>query len=605
MSTVPKLTLADFAKRTHLLESWQSLAKRDTAPGPDGVSIRTFGQSLNCELDLLQQTLARGQYQPRVAKRIWLAKDAGGERGIIILCVRDRVAQGAVRRALGTVFTSHLQACSYAYRHGLGALSAIRKLIEYRDSGRTWVVRGDIAKFFDSVPHQPLLQHLGTDLHPAALEQLRTILRLPTSEGDVQSITERGLVQGSPLSPLLSNIYLTPFDQAVTKPGHGPIRFADDFVIACASPTQAGQALEQAERSLAQLQLSLNDEKTRIVSFKQGFSFLGFSFSGHRVRIDKPCLSEFKSHVRHLLNRPGEVNLREVNNLIRGWRAYYQLGDVHEDFRGLEEWLQDSFSAHAKQLDSLIPDATPQRKAPTLGGYRVRRATSKQPELTAIALKPAPWKVTCDLEGKPLEMTRGAKTYPVKDLSPLRLPETLLQALLTALQRAQLHHRLNAARRWPNGAGNEVLRICAQAKGKVGIEQVNSAYDQRLLAFAPSGTDMCWARGRLRHFLRNLVWHDLLAQGLCLGPENGDIPRLVCAFASAFEAPLVDYTLLRSLKYNSLAKSVPEFQRNLTFKIFYHDTRCSWREVLAEEAVRLTQALREKQPFKPWLWEKT
>ncbi len=595
----------DLARPEHLQASWKRLAGRRTTPGPDGETVEGFAGAAERHLTALRQELTSGSYRPRSARRAWLAKGGGGERGVVILCVRDRVAQGAAQRALGAAFNPSLHASAYSYRQGLGVLHAARKLIEHRDAGRGWVVRGDIARFFDTVPHPQLLRALSPRLSRGALELVAVMLRLPVLEGGKESVTERGLPQGSPLSPLLANIYLTPFDRAVSRHGPGAVRFADDFAVACASPSAAGGVLETAEETLGVLELSLNTAKTRIVSFEQGFAFLGFYFKGKSVRIDRRNLDDFRNHVRYLLGpgygRGRAAALREVNNLVRGWRAYYQLGEVRRDFRTLDDWLRGV--ADGADLETLLPAHT-QTKPPAMGSYAVRARTPEPSGSPPETSRATPWVVTCASGSRPLEVARGATSHRVNELPPYRPPPHLWRPLAVKLTSSRLYHRATFAGRWLMDEA-VVSALAAALAGRVPVAAADEIYARTLLGLAPPGDDLRWAWGTLRRTLRNLAWHDLLAEGLPLGPEEGGVPMLAAALADTLEAPIAHFCLLRAIERGTLRQPHPELRRNLAYRVRYRrgtPHRLAWRDVLSEEARALVAALQGGQPYTVWLW---
>jgi CRISPR-associated protein Cas1 len=165
---------------------------------------------------------------------------------------------------------------SYAYRPGRSVLDAVARIRNLREAGYAWVVDGDIERFFDRVPHAPLLAALETHVDDPALMDL---IALWLEQAGPEGI---GLPQGSPLSPLLSNLYLDDLDDAAQEAAFGPgvrlVRYADDFVLLCRTEERARAVLHRVDQVLAHLGLSLNRDKTRVVSFDAGFRFLGHLF---------------------------------------------------------------------------------------------------------------------------------------------------------------------------------------------------------------------------------------------------------------------------------------------------------------------------------------
>ena len=409
----------------------------------------------------LEGEILTGAYRVRPAQRIWVIKDDGGERGITIFCVRDRVALGAVRRALGRVVGPTLSPASFAYREGLGALRAAHRLIEHRRSGHTWVLRSDIRDYFDSISHELLLGQLKPFLDSAALELFGWILRVPIRDGNAVHIPERGIAQGSPISPMLSNLFLSGFDAHLNRDGRRLVRFADDFVVAASTVKGAAEGMEVAQAQVERLGLKLNESKTQIVSFEQGFDFLGFFFDADTVRISQKNMAEFKAHLEALLisrfDQFGPSSIQKANELIRGWRNYFQLGDVRQDYAVLEEWIESRFGHKAKLLERLIPDHRGVR-APRLGGYTRSSPDQSQPSMRGrftpkVATnhnkkRPLPFpSVRLDQSGTPVTVRRSGAILNVATFPDLPSSETL-EDVRSELEQASLFHRANMACRW-------------------------------------------------------------------------------------------------------------------------------------------------------------
>jgi CRISPR-associated endonuclease Cas1 len=225
----------------------------------------------------LAEEIRAGTYRPAAPKMIAIQKSGGGTRTLSLLEDRDRVAQRALHEVLSPVIDRELECVSHAWRAGRGIETA-RKLVAdaFRD-GLTWVVESDVAAFFDEIPHDGLDAALERFLPMAdkvTLAALRSCYR--GTEDEVPGA--RGILQGSPLSPLLANLYLDSFDEAVIALGYRMVRYGDDFLILCASREEAGRALEDVRTILARLDLRLKEEKTALTSFHAGFLFLGREF---------------------------------------------------------------------------------------------------------------------------------------------------------------------------------------------------------------------------------------------------------------------------------------------------------------------------------------
>lgn len=252
--------------------AWEKVRANHGVSGGDGQTIASFEANLEANLLKLGQSLTDGAYQPGPLRKVAIPKKSGGIRTLAIPPVRDRIIQTAMATALTPILDPQMEDCSFAYRPGRSVAMAVRRVSRYYHEGYRWVVDGDIDDYFDSVPHQPLLEILGRYVSDAKVIALIALwLRRHAPQG-------WGLPQGSPLSPILSNIYLDEVDEGIVGQGVRLVRFADNFVILCKGQKRAGQALEQVAALLREHGLALDPQKTRLVSFEQGFKFLGHLF---------------------------------------------------------------------------------------------------------------------------------------------------------------------------------------------------------------------------------------------------------------------------------------------------------------------------------------
>lgn len=285
-----------------LAEAWERVRDNAGGPGVDGVTISEFAQERHIHLQSLPRAVLGGRYRAMPLRECLIEKPphddadrastmhatdvekgAGGVkrcRRLAIPTAADRVLQTAVALLLTPILEREFEDTSFAYRRGRGVLQATQRIEKLRNEGFVWVVDADIESFFDHIPHQPLLDALQPLVRDDRLIALITQwLRAPVASID-GTITprDRGVPQGSPLSPLLSNLYLDTLDEAMIDADHRIVRFADDFVILCRSQAQAESALALTQDVLTSLALRLNSEKTRIVDFNHGFRFLGVNF---------------------------------------------------------------------------------------------------------------------------------------------------------------------------------------------------------------------------------------------------------------------------------------------------------------------------------------
>jgi group II intron reverse transcriptase/maturase len=270
-----------------LTRAWRAVRANGGGPGVDGVDIARFEARLEEELTTLSRELRAGTYQPRPALRIFIPKPQGGLRPMAIWALRDRVAQRAVYEALLPFFEPMFLDCSHGFRPGRSVETAVEAVKKARDAGRRWVLDADIQDCFERIDPRRLMERVRARVRDRRLVRLveRWVFAgLLQADGRIRAA---GAAQGGVLSPLLANIYLHSFDQTIIKHGFYLVRYADDFVIMCRSQNEALRAQQVAEQALHALGLKLHPHKTRIVSFDQGFKFLGYFF----VRDEIYCLT--------------------------------------------------------------------------------------------------------------------------------------------------------------------------------------------------------------------------------------------------------------------------------------------------------------------------
>ncbi|GHU30426.1 hypothetical protein AGMMS50256_17340 [Betaproteobacteria bacterium] len=267
-----------------LAEVWGKVCANGGAPGVDGVSVEQFRRHALSRLERLRAEVLKQTYRPQPLLQVNIPKDDGRLRHLAIPTVRDRVLQTAVARVLTERLDPEFDDASFAYRSGRSVRQAVARIIDCRDQGLAWVVDADIREFFDCIDHSVLFTALRHKLPDASLNPLLAQwLAAPVMENGELRPRRRGVPQGSPLSPLLANLYLHPLDQALHRGGYTLVRYADDFLVLCHSRVEAETALAEVHRLLAGLHLEINEEKTRITHFRAGFRFIGVRFEGTRV----------------------------------------------------------------------------------------------------------------------------------------------------------------------------------------------------------------------------------------------------------------------------------------------------------------------------------
>lgn len=283
--------------------------------GVDGVTIEEFETDLPKNLSMLQNELLHKTYSPLPLLKILVDKGNGESRSLSVPAVRDRVAQTVVLHFIEPVLEKEFEDCSFAFRKGRSVRQAVYKIKEYYESGYKWVVDADIDAFFDSVDHELLFQKVQRYINDDDIVALIKLwAKAEVWDGNELIVTEKGIPQGSPVSPILANLFLDELDEAMLKNGEKYVRFADDFLVLCKSPEKAKQSLAFTNEALDSLLLELDESD--IVNFDQGFKYLGVTFVRSLIMVpfDKP------KRERKVLFYPPPLNMEAYElKKKKGW----------------------------------------------------------------------------------------------------------------------------------------------------------------------------------------------------------------------------------------------------------------------------------------------
>ena len=295
-----------------LFQAWNKVVSNDGMAGYDKQSITDYSWRIEEHLAALSRQLLTGTYEPQPLLKLVMLKPNGKLRNLLIPTVMDRVAETAAAIVLTPLVESELGANTFAYRHGLSRMTAAHEIERLRNLGYSWVVDADISNFFDTVDHQLLFerfQELCDD--EELLKLIKRWLTVEIVDGHNPRVKNTaGLPQGCPISPMLANLYLDKFDERMEKEGFKLVRFADDFLILCKTKPTAEAALQLSESALAELKLQLNNEKTRITTFAEGFKYLGYLFI-------RSLVLPTKMHPEEWYDKLGRLKLRKApKNLL-------------------------------------------------------------------------------------------------------------------------------------------------------------------------------------------------------------------------------------------------------------------------------------------------
>ena len=287
-----------------LSSAFQHVKENHGCAGVDGVTIERFEENLDLNLAKLQDELERQTYFPLPLMKILVEKKNGEPRILCIPAVRDRVVETAVLQIIGPVLEKEFEDCSFAYRKGRSVRQAVYKIKDYYDKGYRWVVDADIDAFFDSVDHKLLFAKFKRYIDDPHIQRLIELwLATEIWDGTSLKVCQKGIPQGSPISPILANLFLDELDEELLLKGYKYIRYADDYLILCKKKEDAEKGLELSKQVLEKLLLELDEEE--ITTFDQGFKYLGVIFLKSMVM--KPF--EVQKKNRKVLFYPKPFNL--------------------------------------------------------------------------------------------------------------------------------------------------------------------------------------------------------------------------------------------------------------------------------------------------------
>lgn len=327
--------------------AFEQVEKNGGAAGVDHQTIAMYGECVEQQTEYLARMLKEGSYQPAAVRRVMIPKPGSNEkRPLGIPTVRDRVLQKALLATIEPIFEREFAEQSYGFRPGRGCKDALCRVDQLLKAGYTWVVDADLRKYFDTIPHEPLMRLVEEKIADGRVLQLiRKYLEQGVLENMREWQPETGTPQGAVISPLLSNIYLNPLDHLMAASGIEKIRYADDFVILCRSEDEARRALALVQQWTTSVGLTLHPEKTRIVDATQrgGFDFLGYHFERGYKWPRKKSLQKFKNTIRDKTKRTNGQSLQaiiaNVNRSAQGWFVYFKHSHW-TTFKPLDQWLR-------------------------------------------------------------------------------------------------------------------------------------------------------------------------------------------------------------------------------------------------------------------------
>lgn len=262
-----------------LRRAWTTVRANKGGSGSDRQTLGEFERDLERHLQTLHQELVQQRYQPQPVKQILVPKGEAAWRPLTLWTIKDRVAQRATYNYLEPVFDRQFLSCSFGFRSGRSTQDAAEAILQARRGGVHWVLDADIKDCFGQMRSKWVLKQLARWRVPGPVSELvRRWLYTRIGNAWRPEQTVAGTSQGSVISPLLCNLYLHPFDQAMQQKGITLVRYADDFVILSRHKAAVVWAQQWAGLNLRRVGLEMNPHKTRITNFAAGFQFVGWFF---------------------------------------------------------------------------------------------------------------------------------------------------------------------------------------------------------------------------------------------------------------------------------------------------------------------------------------
>ncbi len=358
VQSLQRLMLRSTANAEMSVRRVTQVNKGKNTPGVDKLTVKTPEE----RSQLLSELISYTPWRAKPAKRVYIPKANGKVRPLGIPVIKDRALQAMVKNALEPAWEAKFEATSYGFRPGRSAHDAIERIFNTaKQKRKTWIVDADIKGCFDNINHEHLLNTIG--VFPAK-ELIRQWLKAGYVEYGELHETLTGTPQGGVISPLLANISLHGMEAALdAKPGmeghrstasRAVVRYADDFVIMCRTEEDAQQAQEIVARWLAERGLQLSTEKTRIVTLKDGFDFLGFNVRIYPtkqkrsgwvtlIKPSKPSVLKIRKRLRdemlHMAGHNVPMVIKRLNPIIHGWANYFRTGVSNNTFHSLDRQL--------------------------------------------------------------------------------------------------------------------------------------------------------------------------------------------------------------------------------------------------------------------------
>ncbi len=335
--------------RRNIEKALVAVERNKGAGGVDDMQSDELRPFINANYQFLRKSILEGVYQPMPVRKVEIPKPQGGVRQLGIPTVTERMIQQAILLVLNPMFEKEFDKNSFGFRPGKNAHQAVKTAQGYLNAGYKWIIEIDLEKFFDKVNHQKLMHLLCKRVDDKrTLNLINSYLKSGIMEGGIVNQRIEGTPQGSPLSPLLSNVMLHELDKELNKRGHKFVRYADDCSIYVRSKKAAKRVAASIIRYIEEkLLLKVNREKTKI-SRPNESQLLGFSFyqmkGNYEIRISNQSLDRIKAKCK-LITRSSnaeseESTLKQLDKIIKGWVNYFSIAKAKSKMLELDELIR-------------------------------------------------------------------------------------------------------------------------------------------------------------------------------------------------------------------------------------------------------------------------
>jgi group II intron reverse transcriptase/maturase len=343
------MLLEEILGRENLQNAYKQVMRNKGSAGVDGEIVENLQSYLWAHWATIKTGILLGTYKPKPVKRVEIPKPNGGKRPLGIPTVIDRLIQQAISQQLMKLYDKGFSEFSYGFRPGRSANMAVLQAQQYLNEGYKCVVEIDLEKFFDTVNQDRLMNLLSKSIEDKRV--LRLIRRYLQSGVQIDNTIEPSLAgtpQGSPMSPVLSNIVLDELDKELESRGHKFVRYADDFCIFTKSERAGARVLESVSSFIKKkLKLKVNRSKSRL-SNPYEVKLLGYGFyckkGLYRLRIHRTSIMKIKLKVKGITRKTWPIKLEDritsLKSVIRGWVEYFKYADCQTPLYDLDCWLR-------------------------------------------------------------------------------------------------------------------------------------------------------------------------------------------------------------------------------------------------------------------------